>query len=152
MTRFYGSNASLGQGEPKQRVDSRDQNGRVMVMRDEYTFPAEIAANDDIIFGRKLPAGAKVIDAILDSPAIAGLTDMDLGWLDNGVDGVDLDGFLDGIDISSAKRQHMDDAQGRPGQYKQFSEETEVVLTANAGPSTTATGKKVQVEIRYVMN
>ena len=153
MSRLFGANATLGQSEPIQRVDSRDQNGRIMIMRDSFTFLVELANGDDIVFGRKLPRGAKVIQAILDTPIIAGLTDLDLGWLDNGTDGVDLDGLLDGLDANAgAFRTKMNDSQGRPGQDKQFTEDVEIIVTANAGPSTNAIGKTMKVEIHYAMN
>jgi hypothetical protein len=150
MATLKGDNRTNADASPSVKIDVRDQGGRLRVARDEITFSAETSPGDTIDLMR-LPSGAKVYDFILDSEELTDLDDVDFGWKDNGVDSADATGFVNAADISSADRFKMSGLQGANGQYKKFGAETEVVAAINA-TSTAATGKKLIVEVHYVVD
>jgi hypothetical protein len=60
------------------KATPNEVNARVKCLIDEYTLLAELSVNDELLL-HKLPEGAKIIDAILDSDQLGTTGILDLG-------------------------------------------------------------------------
>lgn len=96
MATVYGVYATkYNDPTPDNIVDGAYSKGSVCSFYDEYEA-SSLAANDVIKFGPKLPAGARVIDIIVNFDDLGTGTTLDVG------DGNDADRYLDGVDTATA--------------------------------------------------
>jgi hypothetical protein len=127
----------------------------VKAIFDTFALSADLAANDVIYMGAKIPKGARVIyvsmdSGDLDAQSAGALT---VGWLasDDAVEAVDADGFMDTIDVHTAGKAQSDSgllASAQPGKYKQFSAEVQPTITVSG--ETDATTGTVSLLILYI--
>lgn len=108
----YTSNGKYGKGLV---------NGKVMMLMDSYTFPANAFALNDLISIGYLPAGAKVVDAGIRIPASLGT----VGIFDLGVV-ADVDGFVSQCDAGGQAAVKKASTEALIG--SEFSAETLVQL------------------------
>lgn len=137
-TLAYVSNSKFGIGE---------YNGGVKLLFDKYTLLADLAVGDTILLG-KLPAGARVLSAVLKSADLGGSCTIDLGVSSNGTEAADQDGFIAAADLSG-QASHVS-GSGAMLINTKFSAETQVVAYANA-VSSSATGVVIYCAIQYVV-
>lgn len=157
MATKYGTNATNLQSNPQKLVEQGELAGRLHVHYDEYVFSADLAANDVIYMGGKLPAGARVIDVVLDSPDLdtqsAGA--LTSGWLasDDGVVSADDDGFLTTVDVHTAgKAQSMNTllCSNVPGKFKKFASAVQPAIKISG--ETDATSGTIRQAIYYIVD
>lgn len=134
---------------PSEKIPAGEQFGDVHVAYDKYTMEAALA-DGDIIKMMKLPAGAKVIDAIIKTDKSLGATGiLDFGWAANGVDAADQNGLINQADGGGqALATHA--TPGAPGLMKTFSVETQ--LQAQCTELSVATDAVIEVIVMYVIN
>lgn len=144
-TKYSVQNTNINAGT---KLGNGDYNGRVKSTYAEYTLTAALAAGD-ILYVGKIPAGARVIDAVVQTPANGGAGEADLGWLANGVDAASQNGFIDALFDASAEIRHIKDAANNAGYLKVFGAETDVVITGTV--ETTATSGTIKVQLTYVL-
>lgn len=147
MATKYGTNAQKRQNNIPQLIEQSEFNGRIHVHYDEYTLTAALSTNDLISMGGLLPAGARVIDVVLDSPDLDSSTTATLtsGWAASadGVETVSLAGFLTSVDVHTAgKAQSMNTLlqSAVAGKFKKFASpvQPQIKITA-AGDATSGT-------------
>jgi len=134
---------------PSTKIPVGEQAGRVRCAYDDYNLATSgvALANGDTILLMKLPAGARVVEVLLDSPDVGGTSLIELGWAANGVDLVDADGFITSLDISGAAA--MQRLNNPAGALKQFTVETQVYATiTNAGAAVAGI---LQFAVLYVV-
>lgn len=96
MATVYGVNATkFADAKPSNIVDGSQSAGSVRFFYDEYEA-SSLAASDVILVGPKLPAGAQVIDIIVNFDDLGTGTTLDVG------DSHDVDRYLDGVDTATA--------------------------------------------------
>jgi len=103
MANFNGVNYAKTIAVPAQKANPGEINGRVKWLHESYTCVANVYAIGDIILGPKLPAGAKVIDALVRSPSLGTTGIIDLGFaastdLDGTAITADPNGLVSGAD------------------------------------------------------
>ncbi len=105
-TTRYGTNAtSILVTNPPAAIPSSDGGGRVRLIYDSYTFAADMADEDIILMGPKIPAGARVIDVMMKFTDLGANTGrLDVGWQasSDAVEAADLDGFMVAVDPGTA--------------------------------------------------
>ena len=129
------------------KVGNGDVDGRVKNLYADFVL-TEVFAIGDIAKIGKLPKGARVIEAIVLSPADA-TGEYDLGWAANGVDAADPNGFVDAAMDTTAQLKKSSAAANNAGLYKTFGAETEVQLVGTA--ATTGTSGTIKVHLQYVL-
>jgi hypothetical protein len=133
---------------PMEKVAAKEDSGKVRVSYDSYAFPANIFASGDSIELMKLPAGAKVVNAIVKAPSLGTTGIFDLGYKANGVDVADLDGFVLAADAGGQAAFKVMGTEA--GSFKEFSVETQVVLTSTEA-TTAALALVIEVAVFYVL-
>lgn len=134
---------------PHGAVEASKYNGRLRNIVATYDVVGEIAVADDI-FLAKLPEGARVMDVRVVSPDWGTTGACNVGWLGNGVDVADADGFFAALDCNTAAV----DAKlsgAAAGWNKKFAAPTDVVLKPTA-VSTAMAGEQIVVQIVYVID
>jgi hypothetical protein len=157
MATKYGTNATKIAANPAQLAEQGEQRGRINVHYDEYVFTGDLAVNDVIYMGGKLPAGARVLDVVLDSPDLdtASAGALTSGWLvsDDAVVAADDDGFLTTVDVHTAgKAQSMSAllASNVPGKFKKFASAVQPAIKISG--ETDATTGTIRQAIYYVVD
>lgn len=163
MATKKGTNATKIAATPSQLAENGEQRGRLNVHYDEYVFAGDLAANDVIYMGGKLPANARIIDVVLDSPDLdTGSTGaLTSGWLasdeldSSGValQAADADGFLTTVDVHTAgKAQSMSGllCTNVPGKFKRFSAAVQPTITISG--ETDATTGTIRQAIFYIVD
>ena len=158
MATFYGSNATKRDNQTiPQLIPQGEAKGRKYIAFDSFTNAAAKSQND-VIKLMKLPAGARVINVIVNISAsldASGGT-VDIGWEANSVDALDEDGFLANVDVTAAATFDMLDDQGtRPGVFKKFSEvggETQVSAIIDHSGGWDGTSGTLSVAVEYVID
>ncbi len=133
---------------PMDKVQAKEDGGKVRVAYDSYVFPAAAFASGDKIELMKLPKGAKVVNAFVKSPSLGTTGIFDLGYKANGVDVADSDAFVLAADAGGQavfKRMSTE-----AGSFKEFSVETTVELTSTE-ITTAAAALTIEVAVFYVL-
>lgn len=133
---------------PADKVQAKDDGGKVRVAYDSYVFPAAAFASGDKIELMKLPRGAKVVDAFVKCPSTGATGIFDLGYKANGVDVADPDAFV--LQADSGGQAVFKRMSLEAGSYKEFSVETTVELTSTE-ITVSATGLRIEVAVFYVL-
>jgi len=144
-TERYGANYDRAYND-NGKYDIGDNGGRVRVLHDTYTLPADLADDDTIVIG-KLPKGARVISAMMKSADLGGSGTLNLGYQANEDDAADEDGFIVAGDHSGQASQTSGSGAGI---LKKFESETIVQVQAD-GVTSGATGVVLKVLIQYVV-
>ena len=160
MATLNGSNyAKAFVNEPSEKIEQGDVAGRIRLAYDEYDLDtlAVIVANGDIIEGPRLPKGARVIHAELESPNMGATGIFDLGWGDvvddNGtvVVAADQNGFVSQADAGGqAVLKSMRDTLGAAGSLLKFTEAVPVRVTCTE--DTVAITGKIKMVLYYVVD
>lgn len=66
----YGVNKTKLRAVPSQKIDPGDVSGGVMVCYDEFTLTEELEVNDIIDLALKVPAGARIVEALAVCPQL----------------------------------------------------------------------------------
>jgi len=144
---------------PSTKIEQGDVNGRVRLAYDEYdldTLGVVIAVND-IIRGPKLPKGARVVNAWIDSPSMGVTGIFDLGHAivldENGatLDAADQDAFVSQADAGGQTvLKDIKAAQGLAGYLKKF--QGEVQVQAECTEVTVAITGLIRFGVEYVVD
>jgi len=145
MATKLGTNATKIAAVPAQLAEQGETRGRMLVHYDEFQFTADLAANDIIVMGGLLPAGARILDVVLDS------SDLDTssagalisGWAASAdaVEVADDNGFLTTVDVHTAgKAQSMSALlfSNCPGKFKRFASavQPQIVISGETDSTT----------------
>ena len=148
MSTLYGVNHTLKYiNVPSEKVQAKDENGKVRVAYDKYVFSAE-AAVTDVIKLMKLPKGAKIVDAVVKAPSLGATGIFDLGYEANGVDAADTDGFVLSADFGGAAAVKKMSTEA--GMFKELGAESQVILTCTE-LTAAANTKTIEVAVFYVL-
>lgn len=154
MSTKYGTNAAKAVASIPQLMSQAEVSGKIHVHYDEYVFAGDLAAGDVILMGAKLPAGARVLEVVLDSPDLdSGSTGaLTSGWQasDDAVEAADADGFLTTVDVHTAgKAQSMSAllCSNVPGKFKKFNAAVQPAITISG--ETDATTGTIRQAIYY---
>ena len=153
-----GVNYAKTQASPFEAVDQSEVNGRLHVQYDSFVITATSAAGDTILMGTPLPAGARVLAALLDSPRldVSNSSTISFGWLASAdlVEAAQSAGFLAAQDVHTAgiaASMTSALAGANVGKFKKFQSAVQPVLTFVAGPTTVTTGT-IQTTIHYTFD
>lgn len=149
MANVNGVNYAKTIAVPATKINQGELNGRVKVLKEKYSLSAALTAAD-VILCPKLPAGALVLDAYIRSGDMGGTGQFSVGYLANGTDAADADGFINNVDAGDAaafKRVTGDAAE--TGILKRFASETQVSITVEE--TTTAISGDVEIVIFFVL-
>ena len=146
MANLYGSNYTLAYvNVPSEKIEPGEQVGKVKVAYDEYDLDGlgvVIAAND-LIYLMKIPAGARVLEAIIDSPSLGTTGIVQLGTA------ADPDRYIAAADAGGqAVREKM--PLGADGAFEELTEETQLILKCTE--ITTEITGIIKVAVFYVMD
>lgn len=156
MATKYGTNRTLIRATPASLVEQGEQSGHLKVIYDEYVFAGDLAVNDVIQMGSKIPAGARILDVSLDSPDLdtASAGALTVGWLisDDAAQAADDDGFLTTVDVHTAgKTQLMSGllCSNVPGKFKKFASAVQPAIKVSG--ETDATTGTIRLAIFYIV-
>ena len=155
MTSFYGvNNTKAYQNVPAEKIPAGEQNGRLRVAYDKISLTEAVAGN--VLHMMKIPAGARVIDAIIKVADLDSNTDgtLDVGWAasSDAVEAADADGFFNELNVQSARSESISGGNASvPGHMKKFSSEVEVQIVPGAGVAD-ATSGDIELVILYVID
>ena len=137
MASYYGVNADKALVDvPKTLAEQGESGGRLHCIYDQYTMVGAISQNEILYMGTKIPAGARVVEAILstsaDLDASGGTMDVGYAASADGVEVADPDAFFDGLDITAEDTWSMvEQAPGASaGQFKKFSAAVQPIISA----------------------
>lgn len=152
----YGVNATKIAASPMQLAEQGECGGKLRVLFDQYTLTAALAQNDTIELGSKIPAGARVLDVVMNLSASldAAAGTVDVGWKasDDAAEAADADGFMDAVDATAAATFIMSDDEGtRPGLYKKFTAAVQPVIKATHAGGLDSTSGTISLAIYYVV-
>lgn len=148
MADLYGANyTKVYVNKPSEKAGKGEFNGHVKTLYDEYTFLAE-AGTSDVVYLGKLPAGARVVGGKVKCPSTGATGIFDLGYLANGVDAADADGFAAAVDPGAAAV--LADLNGA-AIGKKFTVETTIVADFSE-VTASATGDVLQVWVEYIID
>lgn len=164
MATNYGKNAAAAIAVPFEAIEQSEVNGRIHVQYDEFPITAVFAANDTIVMGAPLPAGARVMSVLLDCPDIDTSSNATIssGWLASAeatpLEAANATGFLAAQDVhTAALAASMTSAvcgtvgNAGYGKFHKFLSSVQPVLTVAAGPSTATTGT-IRQTIHYTFD
>lgn len=157
MATLYGDNATLRQNRPEDKIDVTEQHGRMRILKDAITLAAELTAGDKILMGAKLPAGAMIVEAALQSPqlgTVGGAGELSVGWQAgaDGVEAADVDGLFAAVEVGSASANvKLSDSLAFAGYLKKFSEEVQLEITANE-TTDAGIGDEITLVVYYVVD
>lgn len=153
MATLYGVNADkILVDVPSAKPGVGEQGGNLRVIYDTYELTADMSANDVILMGGKLPAGARVHDVHLFFDALGAGT-LDVGWqasVDGG-ESADADGFINGAAVTSQGHESMqEDHFAEAGMFKSFSEAVQPAITV--ATDTSASSGTISLAIWYTLD
>lgn len=133
---------------PSEKIDPVDYNGRVKMIYFDYTVTAA-PSNGDVIKLAKLPAGARVIDAVLQFPDLgtAGVLNLGNAASADAVEAADADSLLVSVDVNAAAdavsmQSQMEASGSNAGFLKRFASEVDIQIdVATAWTATSGTIK-----------
>ena len=137
------------------KLDKGLKNGRIKVLQDEYTFPADAFAANDEINSISLPKGAKIIDAEVMAPSLGttGIFSMGLRAsldADGNTLAEDADSLVASADFGgAAARQRMGSAEAALDQ--KLGDEAQVFLTCTE-VTTAAEDLVLKWKVYYVVD
>jgi len=146
MANLYGSNYTKAFiNVPSEKIEPGEFAGKMKVAYDEYDLDGlgVVLAANDIIYLMKIPAGARILEAIIDSPSLGTTGIVQLGTI------ADPDRYIASADAGGqAVRARM--PEGADGAFEELSVETQLALKCTE-ISTEITGI-VKVSVHYVMD
>lgn len=154
MANFNGSNYAKTIAVPSQKANPGELNGRVKWLYETYTCVADVYAIGDQILGPKLPAGAKVVDALIHSDSLGTTGILDLGWvasedIDGNTVAADPNGLISGADAGGqAVHKKM---STEAGFMQDFGIETQIVAIFTEA-SDGADTDTIQFAVAYVID
>lgn len=154
LTDVYGVNYRKAYVDtPPTKIHQGEWGGRVRVLREKFTFDGDGGASETIKLG-KLPKGAMVLSARVFGPDLGGTGTFELGNAasEDGVEAVDLDGFIDAGDSSGQAFDVSDKDTSQRGPsigIRRFASEVDVILTLTGATSSTAT-KSIYMIMTYI--
>jgi hypothetical protein len=149
MAAKYSTAATKAQTVPLTRFENSEYKGNFHVAYDEFDLAAVLAITDTVEF-MHLPPGARVIQVAMSYPDLGTAGTGTLGWMANGVDIADPDGFFTALDFKTAADTVLMSSEANvPGFGVKFTVETKVLLTMTE--ATTASSGKIKVAVSYVM-
>lgn len=152
----YGDNteAALGVARPQVLKRQGEGGGKVRVLREVFTLPADAAANAVVKMG-KLPKGAMVIAARLFGPDLGGTGTLLLGNAASadGAETADDNGFIDAADSSGQVFDVKAEGTNRGAKVgiTRLAGEVDVELKFS-GATSSATGLKVYMIVQYLVD
>src|SRR4051812_46016358 len=153
MATVYGTNATKRDvNVPADKIGKGEVNGKILFAYDEYVA-AGVIANSTVIRLMKLPAGARLIDAMVSADDLGTTGTGTLGWEANTVDAASSAGIIAALDFNAAAANTgmLKTAVPTTGCFKKFSEvggETQISITMTA--ATTAAGT-IRCGVWYVL-
>lgn len=156
MTTVYGVNRTIEVNNTG-LIARSEKDARVKCMVDTYTQSAALT-NGDVIQMLTIPAGARVVNAILQTDkSLGGTSTLTVGHAATTLFGgtaadADADAFIASTDTSSAAvtKGAVEDA-GNAGMFKKFGAETTVNVTLG-GSNTVSTDATISVAIFYTLD
>ncbi len=157
MATKLGTNATKIAANPAQLTEQGEFSGGLRVMYDEYVFTADLAVNDLINMGGLLPAGARVMEVVCDSPDLdsSSAGALTVGWAASadGVEAVSAAGFLSSMDVHTAgKTLSMSSLlqSAVAGKFKKFASPVQPQIKISG--ETDATTGTVRLAIFYIID
>lgn len=147
MANFYSSQYTDAYVDvPSDKLAPGDQSGDVKSLICDHTFTAELTTSDTLYLG-KIPAGARVLAVHLRFPASGATGIVDVGYLANGVDSVDVNGFVEGADPGAAAVMAFGTGAAIG---KKFTAETTITMIPTENTAS-ATATSVRVMVLYAV-
>lgn len=157
MATWLGTNATKVAASPAKLAEEGEQTGRLRVLYDEFALTADMGVNDIIKIGAPLPANARVMNALLDSPDLdsSSAGALTLGWAASadGVESADAAGFLTTQDVHTAGIAGQMSSllcSNVAGKFKRFAASVQVQVKVTG--ETDATSGTIRVAIFYVVD
>ncbi len=135
--------------KPYQAVEADKVGGRLRNFVATVQVVGELATADAVFLAR-LPQGSRVMDVRVVSPDWGATGACNIGWLANGEDLADADGFFAALDCNTAAVDAKL-AGSAPGWNKKFAAPTDIVLVPTA-VSTAMDGQTVVVQITVALD
>lgn len=128
--------------------------GKIRTMYDSFVLTADLASGDTILMGSLLPEGARLRDCVVTSEALGGSCTVDVGWAAGatGAEAASPTGFFSALPVSSATVGKAHGSTYEGSFYQKILAEAVQVVVAEHAVSSSATGKKIQVEVSYVVD
>ena len=153
MADFFGENATLRDSNvPSEKIRSQDQHGRMRIAHDQITFTAELTTSD-VLCLMKLPAGAKVYEAEINTDDLGTTGVFDIGWAASAEGGevADPNGLFPALDVKAAANARQKMVNSVPAFQKRFTEEVEIQVVPSESTDV-AIGNDLKLTIWYVVD
>lgn len=162
---YSGQNYADTQATPLELIDEPEYAGKIKTMFDQFVLTADLAAGDTILMGGLLPEGSMLLDCIITSQALGSSCTLNVGWQASaaqsppgyGSEVAQPTGFFSALPVSSATvaAAHGSSYEGMASSQSIFygyvlSAPVQPVIAENA-VSSGATGKLIQMEVRYAV-
>jgi hypothetical protein len=149
MADLNAKNYQLIQNNPSEALPKGELNGKIKTMYDEITLSAELSVNDEILL-YNLPAGARVVEALISGPSLGTTGIISLGHKANNEDAEDDDAFIASADMGGqAVKENI--PAGAAGLLKKFASETQIFAKCSEA-SDAGSGQKIQFLISFVVD
>jgi len=140
---------------PADKCGVGENIGKIHVSYDKFTVDNATHGEfevGDLLYGPKIPSQARILDVIVTSEILGTTGIFSAGWLTNGTEATDTDGFIDAIDAGgqAVTEKMTSGLAGAAGQFIKLSAETQFVLACTEA-STSADGKVIEVAVVYAM-
>lgn len=141
--------------KPSTKIRKGDVSGDVKFMYFTYTITAA-PTNGDVVKLGKLPAGARVVDALLQFPDLGTAGAVNLGWNGgtNSLETADADSLLVNVDVNTARdgasmKQQMEAGGANAGFLYELLDEVDVQI--DVATAWTVTSGTIKGYIQYVV-
>lgn len=153
-TKYLGVNAAKAAKNIPDLIGQGQMGGKDRIEYDSFVLTADLAAGDTIDVGGVIPQGAMFTDCIVTSEALGGSCTINVGWKASatGLEAAAPTGFLAALPVSSATVARAHGSAYEGAFYGKILQEAVQPVIAENAVSTGATGRKVQVEIHYIVD
>ncbi len=151
-TVFKGANATNIAGSIPKLAEEGQQNGVKKLIFDTYTFGTDTVANDSILMGGLIPAGAMILGCDVTCGALGASGTFDVGWnaSADAVEAQNKTAFFSGLAVTSAATQGMGASTGTPGTVGYVLKSAVQPALFEKAVTTSATGLSISMAITYV--
>ncbi len=160
-TAYSGVNYAKTQASPITQIDEGQYNSPTLHILDQFVLTTDLVANDTILVGGPIPAGAILLEAKIGTGALGGSAAINFGYNAGAAalagaqtaQAADTTAFFSALPVSSATVASARGSTYEGDFYGQvpLTSQVQPVITCSVA-SSGATGKSIYVDLAYTKN
>lgn len=155
-TVYKGINATNVAANIPTLAEQGQYGGKVRKMYDKFVLTADLASGDTILMGEPLPEGARLLNCHITTEALGGSCTIDVGWAASAeatpLEAASPTGFFSALPVSSATVAAAHGSTYEGSFYSKILLSQIQPVIAEHAVSSAATGKKVYMEVEYIVD